>query len=61
MMDVTNIETNESDDCLSEDSLEVSDNVVPFTEKSEKISCALCVNRNKGKESMAPLSNRLDH
>ena len=54
-MDLNNIET-DSDESLSEDSLEVSDHVSslarpepgPTLSSPEKISCALCVSRNKG-------------
>ena len=54
----------ESDDSLSDDSLEVSEDVTNVTSitnvtsetilespEKEKISCALCVTRNKGKKA----------
>ena len=48
MMDSSN--NPESDESLSEDSLEVCESGDPVskTRSSDKISCALCVNRNKG-------------
>ena len=54
-MDLNKPET-DSDESLSEDSLEVSDHVSslarpelgPNPSSPERISCALCVSRNKG-------------
>ena len=47
-MDLDKTET-DSDGSLSEDSLEVSDHVSSLVRSPrDKISCALCVSRNKG-------------